>query len=254
MARGALLTSENMTAAGPPALTRGPLTLADALLPGTLSERAPGWARDAALIAIGAALLIAGAYVTFTVPAMQLGQLYLPVNEYVPLTLQTFGVLFTGALLGARRGVSATALYLLLGIIGLPVFAASADGVLGCGLVTIVCMDGGRLVLGATGGYLLGFLLASAVVGRLAERGWDRRPSRSLAAMGIGTAIIYVAGVTWLAMAANLSAANALTFGLWPFLPGDILKLLASAALLPLGWRLVSGRASDARGGHAGPD
>jgi len=228
-------------------------TLADALVPAALTERAPAWARDAALVLAGTALLILGAYVTFTVPAIQLGGLYVPVNEYVPLTLQTFGVLFTGALLGSRRGLSATGLYLLLGLVGMPVFAAGADGVHRSGLETIAALDGGRIVLGATGGYLVGFLVASAVVGRLAERGWDRRPGRSLAAMAIGMATIYVSGVAWLAIAASLSLSDALAFGLWPFLPGDLVKLLAGAALLPLGWRLLSSRASDAHGGTAGP-
>ena len=229
------------------------LTLGDVLLPTAWAERAPAWARDAVLILAGTALLILGAYVTFTVPAFQLGQLYVPVNAYVPLTLQTFGVLFTGALLGSRRGLSATGLYLLLGIVGIPVFAAGADGVHRAGLDTIVAVDGGRVALGATGGYLIGFLVASAVVGGLAERGWDRRLGRSLAAMAIGSAIIYAIGVAWLAVSADLAITDALTFGLWPFLPGDIVKLLAGAALLPLGWRLVSGRASGALGGTTGP-
>lgn len=244
-------TIRPMTAAGHAtglAARRG-LTLGDFLLSATLASRAPAWVRDVALVASGAALLILGAYVSFTVPAVQLGQLFVPVNEYVPLTLQTFGVLFTGALLGARRGISATGLYLLIGVVGFPVFAAGADGVHRSGLETIVSLDGGRLILGATGGYLLGFLLASAVVGGLAERGWDRRLRGSLGAMLLGTAIIYVLGVVWLAAAADLAFGDALTFGLWPFLPGDVLKLLVAAGLLPLGWRVVNRRVSGPRGG-----
>lgn len=227
------------------AIHPGPgVTLADALLPRAI-ERAPAWARDAALVLGGTVLLVLGAYVSLSVPAVQLGQLYVPVNEYVPLTLQTFGVLFTGALLGARRGVAATGLYLLLGIVGLPVFAAGSDGIHRAGLETIASSQGGRLVLGATGGYLLGFLLASAVVGGLAQRGWDRRLGRSLVAMALGSVLVYACGVAWLAVAADLSLADALAFGLWPFLPGDLLKLAVAAALLPLGWRLVATRASD---------
>ena len=235
-----------MSATGHPAgLAARPRTLADLLVPASLTERAPAWARDTLLVLSGTVLLIVGAYVSFTVPAIQLGQLYVPINEYVPLTLQTFGVLFTGALLGSWRGLSATSLYLLIGILGVPVFAAGADGVHRSGLETIVRVDGGQIVLGATGGYLIGFLVASAVVGGLAERGWDRRLGRSVAAMAIGSAIIYVLGVTWLALAADLGPADALTFGLWPFLPGDILKLLVAAGLLPLGWRLAARRASE---------
>jgi biotin transport system substrate-specific component len=242
-----------MTAVGhAPALPVRRPTLADALLPRRVTADAPAWVRDLLLVAGGTALLVLGAYVTVTLPAVQLGGLYVPVNEYVPLTLQTFGVLFSAALLGARRGVSATALYLLLGIVGLPVFAAGADGVHRSGLDTIVGLEAGHIVLGATGGYLLGFLVASAVVGRLAEHGWDRRPARSLAAMAIGMALVYLCGVSWLAVASGLSIADALVFGLWPFVPGDLLKLAAAAALLPLGWRAVSGRASEAHGGTPG--
>jgi biotin transport system substrate-specific component len=70
--------------------------------------------------------------------------------------------------------------------------------------------------------------------------------------MSIGTTLIYTCGVAWLALAASLPLSDALLFGLWPFLPGDILKLIAAAAMLPLGWRLVSNRASESRGGIAG--
>lgn len=234
--------------AGAPAATRG-ATLGDYLLPSALSERAPAWVRDVALIVAGAALLILGAYVSFTVPAIQLGQLYIPVNEYVPLTLQTFGVLFTGALLGARRGFAATGLYLIIGAVGFQVFSADAAGVHRSGLGTFASFDGGRLILGTTGGYLLGFLIASVLVGGLAQRGWDRRLRGSIGAMIIGTVVIYTTGVIWLAIAINVSLADALTFGLYPFLPGDILKLLIAAGLLPLGWRFVARRASESPGG-----
>jgi hypothetical protein len=122
-------------------------------------------------------------------------------------------------------------------------------GVHRSGIETFATLDAGRLVLGTTGGYLVGFLVASAVVGGLAQRGWDRRIGRSLGAMVIGSLTIYIFGVTWLAIAADLPVEQALTFGLWPFLPGDILKLLLAAGLLPLGWRLAGRRAS---GGNEG--
>jgi biotin transporter BioY len=248
--------------AGAPAPTRG-LTLADHLVPERLRERASALQRDALLVLAGTGLLIAGAYASFTVPALQLGTLYVPVNPYVPLTLQTFAVLFTGALLGAGRGVSATGLYLLIGIVGVPVFSADAEGVHRRGLETFASLEGGQLVLGSTGGYLVGFLLASAVVGRLAERGWDRRLRGSLAAMVLGSLVIYAAGLAWLAVAHPWPGSvdetfggalpATLTFGLYPFLPGDIAKLLVAAGLLPLGWRLVSRRASELPGGPPGP-
>lgn len=234
--------------AGAPAIRQGG-TLGDHLIPSRLAEQATAWQRDALLVAGGVALLIIGGYVSFTVPAVQLGRVYMPGNVLVPLTLQTFGVLFTAGLLGARRGSAATAIYLLIGIVGFPVFSANAEGVHRSGLETFFAFDGGRLILGSTGGYLVGFLVASAVVGTLAQRGWDRRIGGSIGAMLIGSVIIYVFGVTWLAIAANLEMSLALTFGLYPFLPGDLLKLFLAAGLLPLGWRLVSRRASEHPGG-----
>jgi len=225
-------------------VARRGLTLGDFLVPASLAARAPAWARDVALIAGGVILLIIGARVAFDLPSVQLGRLYVPENPYVPITLQTFGVLFTSALLGARRGISATSIYLLIGAVGLPVFAFERSGV-----ETFFSVESGSLVLGATGGYLLGFLVASALVGSLAERGWDRRIGGSIGAMVIGTLIIYALGLSWLALALDVSLTDALPFGLYPFLPGDVLKLLVAAGLLPLGWRLVSRRASDVRGG-----
>jgi biotin transport system substrate-specific component len=221
------------------------LTLGDFLIPIRIGERAAIWQRNLLLIVAGALLITLGAYVSFNIPAFAIGDLYVPANAYVPLTLQTFGVLFTGALLGARRGLASIGLYLVIGIVGFPVFAANADGVHASGLDTIATMEGGRIVLGTTGGYLVGFLLAGAVVGRMAELGWDRRLIGSIAAMAIGSVLIYAVGVTWLAIAADLSAADALTYGLYPFLPGDLLKLLVAAGLLPIGWRLVARRDHD---------
>ncbi|MFN8621161.1 MAG: biotin transporter BioY [Chloroflexota bacterium] len=221
------------------------LTLGDFLIPIRVGERSTIWQRNLLLIVAGTLLLTVGAYVSIDVPAFRIGDIYVPANQYVPLTLQTFGVLFTGALLGMRRGIASIGLYLLIGIIGIPVFAAGADGVHASGIDTIATMDGGHLVLGATGGYLIGFLVAGALVGRLAELGWDRRLRGSIAAMAIGSVVIYAIGVTWLAIAANLDAGQALQYGLFPFLPGDILKLLVAAGLLPVGWRLVARRDHD---------
>jgi biotin transport system substrate-specific component len=189
-------------------------------------------------------LLILGARVAFELPAVSLGRFYVPDNPFVPITLQTFGVLFTSAALGARRGVSATAIYLLIGAAGLPVFAFE-----GSGLATFGSFESGRLVLGTTGGYLVGFLFASAAVGKLAEHGWDRRLGGSVGAMAMGTLVIYAVGLGWLALALERSVTDVLPFGLYPFLPGDVLKLLLAAGILPLGWRLAGRRAS---GGPSG--
>ena len=167
----------------------------------------------------------------------------------MPITLQTFGVLFTSAVLGARRGFSATAIYLLIGAIGLPVFSFERSGT---GDVRRTSIRVG-IVLGSTGGYLLGFLVASALVGGLAQRGWDRRLGGSLGAMLLGTLVIYVVGLVWLALALDRSVLDVLPFGLYPFVPGDVLKLLLAAVALPLGWRLAGHRASGFRGGSTGP-
>jgi len=217
---------------------RGP-TLGDYLIPSGLATRAPDWARDTALIAGGVLLLILGARIAFELPAVSLGRFYVPDNPYVPITLQTFGVLFTSAALGVRRGFSATGIYLLIGAAGMPVFAGD-----GSGPATFAAVESGRLVLGATGGYLIGFLAASAAVGALAERGWDRRLGGSIAAMLTGTLIVYAFGLSWLALALDRTVTDVLPLGLYPFVPGDILKLLLAAGILPLGWRLAGRRAS----------
>ena len=214
-------------------------TLGDHFIPSSLATRAPAWARDTALIAGAVILLIIGARVAFELPAVSLGRFYVPDNPFVPITLQTFGVLFTSAALGARRGLSATSVYLLIGAAGLPVFAFE-----GSGTATFAAIESGSIVLGATGGYLIGFLFASAAVGALAQRGWDRRLGSSVSAMLTGTLIIYAFGLTWLALALDRGLADVLPLGLFPFVPGDVLKLLLAAGVLPLGWRLAGRRAS----------
>jgi biotin transport system substrate-specific component len=218
-----------------PPFERG-LTLGDFLVPIRIGERAASWQRHLLMIAVGTLLIVLGARVSF----------YLPSDPLVPVTLQTFGVLFGGALLGFRRALAAVVLYLLLGIVGLPVFAWDAQtGVYRSGLHTIVSISGGQVALATTGGYLVGFLLAGGLVGRLAELGWDRRIGGSLAAMLLGNVVIYVVGIPWLMAAASLSFEDGLKYGLWPFLPGDLLKLVVAAGLLPVGWWLVKRRSSD---------
>ena len=218
-----------------PPVERG-LTLGDFLVPIRVSEHISARVRNLMLVGIGTLLIILGARISF----------YLPGNPIVPVTLQTFGVIFTGALLGFRRGSAAAILYLALGIIGLPVFAWDADlGVYRSGLATIIARPEGQWVLGATGGYLIGFVVAAAVVGRLAELGWDRRFFGALAAMVVGEAIIFALGVSWLKVAIDVPVATALDYGLWPFLLGDALKIVLAAAVLPFGWWVVNRRPSD---------
>src|SRR5262249_12666771 len=157
------------------------------------------------MVVVGALLISLGAWISFNVPQIAIGNVYVPANPYVPFSLQTFGVLFVGATLGVRRGMAATLLYLLLGIVGLPVFAVDSNGVHASGVDTIATIESGRLVLGATGGYLIGFVAAAGLVGRLAELGWDRTFGGSAAMMLIGSAVIYLIGMPWLAYAAGLN-------------------------------------------------
>ena len=218
-----------------PPVERG-VTLGDFLVPIRVGERAASWQRHLLMIAVGTLLIILGARISF----------YLPDNAVVPVTLQTFGVLFGGALLGFRRSLLSVGLYLLLGFVGLPVFALDeTTGVYRSGLSTVIGLESGQVVLGATGGYLVGFLFAGGLVGRLAELGWDRKIGGSIAAMLLGNLVIYLVGIPWLMAAARLSLDDGLKYGLWDFLPGDLIKVAVAAALLPVGWWLVKRRSSD---------
>ena len=218
-----------------PPFERG-LTLGDFLVPIRVGERAASWQRHLLMVAVGTLLIIVGARISF----------YLPGNPFVPVTLQTFGVLFGGALLGFRRSLLSVGLYLLIGIVGLPVFALDANtGLYRSGLGTILSFGGGALTLAPTGGYLIGFLLAGGIVGRLAELGWDRHIGGSLGAMVIGNLAIYVIGVPWLMVATKQSLGWAIENGMLPFLIGDAVKLAVAAALLPVGWWVVNRRSSE---------
>lgn len=148
----------------------------------------------------------------------------------VPITMQTFVVLVVGMAFGWRLGATTVLLYLAEGALGLPVFAGSPERGIGVAYMA-----------GPTGGYLLGFLVAAAVVGWLGQRGWDRRIATTLAAMALGTAIIYVPGLIWLGMAIGWDK-PVLGLGLWPFLPGDALKVALAALVLPSIWRLARHR------------
>jgi biotin transport system substrate-specific component len=218
-----------------PPFERG-ITLGDFLVPIRVGERASSWQRHLLMVSIGALLIIVGARISF----------YVPPNYLVPVTLQTFGVLFAGALLGFRRGLASVVLYLLLGIIGLPVFALSATtGQYQSGLETIINVNAGAITLGPTGGYLIGFLVAAGLVGRLAELGWDRHIGGSIGAMVLGNAVIYLIGVPWLMAAFGMSLERGLQNGFYPFLAGDAVKLAVAAGLLPVGWWIVKRRSSE---------
>ena len=143
----------------------------------------------------------------------------------VPITGQTLGILLTGSVIGMRRGALALALYLVWGAIGLPVFAGGVSGT--------------SHFMGSTGGYLLAYPLAAAIVGYLAERGWDRIPSRLAAMLVLGNLSIYVPGVLWLACFVG-GIAPAIWLGFVPFIIGDGIKILLALALMPTGWKIVN--------------
>ena len=154
----------------------------------------------------------------------------------VPLTLQPMVVLLGGAALGARLGMSAQVLYLLAGIAGLPVFAASP-----------VLPQGASRLLGPTGGYLMSYPFAAFAAGWLAERGFDRRYLTSVIAMASGLALVFACGVTWLALfarPAGVGFSAALRTGLYPFVAADVIKLFIAAGIMPGVWQLVGRRNS----------
>jgi biotin transport system substrate-specific component len=185
--------------------------------------------RTGVTIVLGAALTAAAAQVVIPVP-----------GSPVPLTGQTFAVLLTAAALGPARGVASQVLYLALGVVGLPVFAGAAHGP--------------GVIFGASGGYLVGFLAAAAIVGAGARRGADRSALRTLLLFALASAVIYVIGTAWLCLDTGMSAGAGISAGVTPFIPGDVAKALLAAGLLPGAWRLL-GRgpagAGDASGAGA---
>jgi biotin transport system substrate-specific component len=174
------------------------------------------WIRQLAVIAGGAAFVGLSAQIAF----------YLPWNPAVPLTLQTFAVILTAGALGSLRGVAAMAIYALLGSIGLPWFAQGSSG-----------------FGGAAFGYIIGFIVAAFVVGRIAESGATRSFGRSIGLMVLGSVIIYAIGATWLKYSLGVpwfGADSAWAYGVKDFIIGDVIKLLAAAGLLPLAWKALN--------------
>ncbi len=173
--------------------------------------------RNAVLAILGTALLWASAKIQ--VP-------FYP----VPMTLQTFAVLVIGMAYGWRLGSATLVLYLAEGAVGLPVFAGTpANGI------------GIAYMVGGTGGYLVGFVLAAAAVGWLAEHGWDRSIVSTAAAMLLGNVIIYVPGILWLGAVFGWDK-PIFEWGLTPFIYGDLTKLVLAALLVPLAWSALKRR------------
>ncbi len=196
-------------------------TIAESI--GRRDTRAAALATDALLVLTGS-LFVAG-----------MAQLYikLPFTP-VPITGQTLAVLLVGGAYGALRGGASLLLYVGWIAMGLP-FAAEGKG--GMELLRVST---------ASGGYIWGFVVAAVLVGWLAERGWDRKLSSAIGAMLLGSVVIYLFGVPWLAAAIDVPITaegtdlnDALEFGMYPFVIGDLLKLLIAAAALPAAWRLL---------------
>lgn len=184
------------------------LTLADAAMP------RPGVLQNALLVALASLLTAAAAQLEIRLP-------WTP----VPVTGQTFAVLLTGVVLGARRAFLAQMLYLLEGACGLPFFAGGAAGPL--------------VMAGPTGGYLVAFPFAALVTGALAERAWDRRPLTMFATMLLGSVVIFAVGLAHLSR--FVPADRLVASGLAPFVAGDVVKSALAALAFPFAWKAVRG-------------
>lgn len=175
------------------------------------------WVRTAVLVLAGALLTAAAS------------QIRIPLGfSPVPITGGTFGVLLAGAALGPWRGAASQGLYVVFGVVGMPYFAGGEQG-----------LSGVDVVLGSSGGYFVGFIVAAALTGALARRGWDRGVLGTAVAFAAGGVLILALGTAWLAVVAELGTVEALVQGALPFLIGDALKAAAAAALLPLAWKAI---------------
>lgn len=225
-------------------------TLADALFPRFQSgSRVASLARDLGLMIGFAALVALSAQI----------QIRLPWTT-VPITGQTFGALVAGGALGLRRGVGSLLIYLLVGMFLLPVFTPGSATTSGSwDLHFILPWSGTQALLWniSSGGYIVGFVLAAGLVGYLCERGWDRSSWVQLAMLA-GTVLVYLPGLLWLGyligsgwtppggdtplselISGSTTLDKTLQGGLYPFIVGDLMKLLAAALVLPAGWLLV---------------
>ncbi|WP_421904493.1 biotin transporter BioY [Mameliella sp.] len=173
--------------------------------------------KQVALVVLGIAVLAAAAKIK--VPMWP-----------VPITMGTFAVLTVGAAYGPRLGLVTILGYMIIGALGFDVFAGSSAEAFGI-----------EYMMGGTGGYLVGYVLATVALGVLARAGWDRSAPKMAGAMLLGNVIIYVPGLIWLGMLYGWDK-PILEWGLTPFLVGDAIKLALAAVVLPLAWKLV-GRA-----------
>ncbi|MET0589877.1 MAG: biotin transporter BioY [Naasia sp.] len=167
-------------------------------------------------LASDALLVVAGAGLTAA-----LAQVAIPLWP-VPITGQTLAVLLVGGSLGALRGSLSMVLYMLVGALGAPIYSDAASGwaVLG----------------GPTGGYIVGFILAAALTGALAERKWDRRFLGGMVSYLAGSAVVFAVGLPWLAFSLDLTVQQTLEAGLYPFIIGGVIKAVIAAGLIRAGW------------------
>ncbi len=165
-----------------------------------------------------------GLVVGFSLLTALSAQIVIPIGP-VPITGQTFAVLLTGALLGSRLGAMAMIAYLIEGASGLPFFAGGMAGL--------------PHLLGPTGGYLVAFPAAAFITGAFAEQGWDRKFLTAVAAMAVGSLVIILCGWLWFSFLTHTSPLIAFQLTVLKFIPGDIVKILLAAAVLPSGWKLL---------------
>jgi biotin transport system substrate-specific component len=202
-------------------MTSRATTLAEVAVPAFGASESARLLRATLMVIGGAALTALSAQIVW----------FAPWNPLVPYTFQTASVLLVGTVLGSRLGLASMLLYVALGAAGLHVFAQGTSGL------------GADGALSFTIGYLGGFVLAGALVGWLAERGWDRSPASTIGLMVLGNLVIYAVGVPVLIAITGLDLGTALRVGALDFVPWDLIKIAAAAALLPLAWRLVGSRA-----------
>jgi len=169
------------------------------------------------LILTGTVFLAVMAQISFPIP-----------GSPVPFTGQTLGVLLLGTAYGASLGFSTMAFYLLMGILGAPIFAAGSHGF--------------EKIAGATGGYLVGMLISTLALGALAGRKWDQKIKTVIPTMIIGNSIVFTFGLIWLHQYTGQSWAWTFEKGLTPFIFGELLKIAIASTALPVVWRFVSKR------------
>lgn len=184
-----------------------------ATLRGALITRSTA-ASQIALVAGGVAFLALMAQIALPVP-----------GSPVPVTGQTLGALLLGSAYGASLGFTTFATYLLVGFLGAPVFASGAHGL--------------SRITGATGGYLIGMLLASLLTGYLAGRKWDQRIRTVIPTMILGDLVIFSAGLFWLHHSIHATWATTFKFGFTPFILGEVIKIAIASTTMPTLWRFV---------------